>query len=388
MILNRQIEGKLEAMREKFPVIVITGPRQSGKTTLVKKMFKDYPYVSLEDIDRRQYALEDPRGFLEDYRQQVIIDEIQNAPDLFSYIQTKADESRETGQYILTGSQNFLLLQKVSQTLAGRAYISRLLPFSYAETAGIFQPDLEDVLYKGGYPPIYDRGIEPADFFPSYIQTYLERDVRNIISIENLHDFSNFISVCAGRCGQVFNASAVSNEIGISHQTVKRWLSVLEASYIVFKLPPWHKNFNKRITKRFKLYFYDTGLAAHLLGLRKKQDLKVHFAKGALFENYIIAECVKNYWNRGLSAPFYFWRENNGLEIDLIIDHIQKIKSIEIKSARTTGKSLFKNLVSFNKITGDKLHIQSFLVYGGEQKENRTAANILPWNNLGELVDS
>jgi len=267
-MLNRIIESKLLEMATKFPVIAITGPRQSGKTTLCKKLFKDYRYVSLENPDNKEFALSDPKGFLEEYNDNVIIDEVQNAPELFSYIQGIVDESKKTGQYILTGSQNFLLLEKISQTLAGRIYIYHLLPFSYSELNVKYKQVLLTHIFKGGYPRIYDKDIHPSDFFPSYIQTYLERDVRTILNIKDINKFGMFVKICAGRIGQIFNSSNIANELGIDHKTVISWLSILEASFIVYRLQPWHTNFNKRTIKSPKIYFYDTGLACYLLGLK------------------------------------------------------------------------------------------------------------------------
>jgi len=316
----RVIEKKLVEMAQKFPVIIITGPRQSGKTTLCKKLFKDHKYVSLENPDLREYALLDPRGFIEEYRGKVIIDEVQRVPQLFSYIQGEVDANDIVGQYILTGSQNFLLLEKIGQSLAGRAYIYNLLPFSTIELKTQYNTTLLSAIFKGGYPRIYAKNITPQDFFPSYVQTYLERDVRSIINIKELSIFSAFIKICAGRIGQLFNASNIGNELGIDHKTVKSWLALLEASFVLYRLQPWHANFNKRIIKSPKIYFYDTGLACHLLGIRSKEEINLHFAKGALFENFVVVEHIKETWNRGNRLSSFFWRDSAGNEIDLLIE--------------------------------------------------------------------
>jgi len=261
-MIPRLIENKLVEMAKKFPVIAVTGPRQSGKTTLCKKVFNKHRYVSLENPDIREYAETDPRGFLEEYSGKVIIDEAQLVPQLFSYIQGIVDQNNLSGQYILTGSQNFLLLEKISQSLAGRVYIYHLLPFSGIEIRSEYTSTLSSILFKGGYPRIYDKRISPIDFFPSYVQTYLERDVRNIINIKDLSLFSSFLKICAGRIGQIFNSSTIGNELGVDHKTVKSWLTILEASFVIFRLQPWHTNFNKRVIKSPKIYFYDKGSLA------------------------------------------------------------------------------------------------------------------------------
>ncbi|WAC41586.1 ATP-binding protein [Pedobacter sp. SL55] len=383
-MLKREITEKLKEIAKKFPVITITGPRQSGKTTLCKQVFADYRYVTLENLDTRLYAENDPRGFLEEYNDKVIIDEAQNVPVLFSYIQGVVDENKKAGQYILSGSQNFLLLEKISQSLAGRTYIFHLLPFSQTELNVSYQQNLSQSIYKGGYPAIYDRQIAPLDYFPSYIQTYIERDVRSILQIKNLNLFSTFLKVCAGRIGQLFNASDVGNEIGVDHKTIQSWLSILEASFVLFRLHPWHVNFNKRVVKTPKLYFYDTGLACYLLGIREAEELNVHFSKGALFENYVITEYIKNRGNKGDNAPAYFWRDNTGNEIDLLADLGGHIKLMEIKAGKTIKDDFFKSLTFFEKIQSG-YHLSKYIVYGGENYRRQYETQILPWNRIADF---
>ena len=383
-MLNRIIESKLLEMATKFPVIAITGPRQSGKTTLCKKLFKDYRYVSLENPDNKEFALSDPKGFLEEYNDNVIIDEVQNAPELFSYIQGIVDESKKTGQYILTGSQNFLLLEKISQTLAGRIYIYHLLPFSYSELNVKYKQVLLTHIFKGGYPRIYDKDIHPSDFFPSYIQTYLERDVRTILNIKDINKFGMFVKICAGRIEQIFNSSNIANELGIDHKTVISWLSILEASCIVYRLQPWHTNFNKRTIKSPKIYFYDTGLACYLLGLKKESELKLHFAKGSLFENYVITEHLKNRLNIGLQLSSYFWRDSSGNEIDLLVEEAKTLKIVEIKSGKTIKTDFFKGLNKFEKLANNFI-VKKLLVYGGNESQKRSHVQILSWKDVKQI---
>lgn len=383
-MLQRQIQDKLIQMAGKFPVLAITGPRQSGKTTLCKKLFKNYDYVSLENPDSKEFALSDPKGFLNQYKKNVIIDEVQNVPQLFSYIQSIVDESGKTGQYILTGSQNFLLLEKISQTLAGRVYIYHLLPFSYSELKERFPQNLPNVIFKGGYPRIYDKDIHPSDFFPSYIQTYLERDVRNLLNIRNIQKFSTFLKLCAGRIGQIFNSSSIANELDIDHKTITSWLSLLEASFIIYRLQPWHTNFNKRTIKSPKIFFYDTGLACHLLNIQNEKEIDLHFAKGSLFENFIITEHLKNRWNKGLAFSSYFWRDRSGNEIDLLIEKGNSLKIIEIKSAQTIKTSFFKSLNRFEKLA-TTFSIEKGLIYGGSEHQKRTTINIYSWRDLTDL---
>lgn len=380
----RVIEKKLVEMAQKFPVIIITGPRQSGKTTLCKKLFKDHKYVSLENPDLREYALLDPRGFIEEYRGKVIIDEVQRVPQLFSYIQGEVDANDIVGQYILTGSQNFLLLEKIGQSLAGRAYIYNLLPFSTIELKTQYNTTLLSAIFKGGYPRIYAKNITPQDFFPSYVQTYLERDVRSIINIKELSIFSAFIKICAGRIGQLFNASNIGNELGIDHKTVKSWLALLEASFVLYRLQPWHANFNKRIIKSPKIYFYDTGLACHLLGIRSKEEINLHFAKGALFENFVVVEHIKETWNRGNRLSSFFWRDSAGNEIDLLIESGQQLKIVEIKSAKTIKQKFFKGINYFEKLA-QRYTIKKYILYAGDESRDQFNTNILPWDSVNKL---
>ena len=380
-MVKRHIAQKLKDMAGKFPVITVTGPRQSGKTTLCKQIFADYHYVSLENPDMRLYAESDPRSFLEEYNEKTIIDEAQNVPQLFSYIQGIVDESKQMGQYILSGSQNFLLLEKITQSLAGRTYIFHLLPFAHNEFAGHYEQDLFQSIYNGGYPAIYDKQLTPLDFFPSYAQTYIERDVRSILQVKDLNLFNMFLRICAGRIGQLFNASDIGNEISVDHKTIQSWLSILEASFIVYRLHPWHVNFNKRVVKTPKLYFYDTGLACYLLGIHKAEELNVHFAKGTLFENYVITEYIKNMRNAGDNSSPYFWRDNTGNEIDLLADLGRQIKIIEIKLGKTVKTDFFKGINFFEKIQVD-YDLEKYIVYGGDSGRKQYGTQVLPWNKV------
>jgi predicted AAA+ superfamily ATPase len=386
-MVKREISERLLMLSEKIPILTITGPRQSGKTTLARNVFPKYRYISLENPDNLDFVLSDPKGFLNTYGQKIIIDEAQYAPNLFSYIQTIVDEKKINGSYILTGSQNFLLHEKISQSLAGRVIIFNLLPFSYDELRNTKYKinKLSELIVKGFYPRIYDSRLNSSDWYPSYIQTYLERDVRQIINVSDINTFRNFLRICAGRSGQVLNLSSIGNDLGISYQTVKKWLSVLEQSYIVYFLQPYYKNFNKRIIKSPKLYFYDTGLVCSLLGINSPESYELHFLKGNIFETFVISEFLKNKFNTGSNNELYFWRDSNGNEIDCIISHGLNLKAIEIKSGETIKSEFFKTLYLWNNLDIKKNNDLN-LVYGGSENQKRDSVKISGWDSCTKVL--
>jgi predicted AAA+ superfamily ATPase len=387
-MITRKSASALLDMAKGFYVLLVTGPRQSGKTTLVRQVFSDKPYVSLEDINQREFAKEDPQGFLARYRQGAILDEVQRCPDLLSYIQTVVDEDKMLAQFVLTGSQQFGLLNRVSQSLAGRVGILELLPFSAEElqTAKLLPLGLDELLFKGGYPPLYDRALSPSAWHKSYMQTYLERDVRQLINVVNLTTFQKFIRLCAARTGQLLNMNNLANECGISHTTVKSWLSVLEASYLIYILPPHHKNFNKRLVKTPKLYFYDTGLAAWLLGIRDTEHLSIHASRAALFENWVVIELVKHCFNRIEQANLYFWRDNTGNEVDIIIDRGECLQAIEIKSGQTLSAEAFNGLKRWLEYAQDEA-CPPCLCYGGNDSYRRSGIAVTAWQDINQWYE-
>lgn len=376
-MFERRLKEKLVYASQKFPVLTIMGPRQSGKTTLIKMTFPEKAYVSLENLDDRSFALTDPKSFLNMYPNGAIIDEAQHAPDLFSYIQTRVDHNKVMGEFILTGSQNILLSGKISQSLAGRTAVLQLLPCQKNECAKD-NNTLYELLFKGFYPAIYDRDIEPNLYYRSYLSTYVERDLKSMINIKDLSKFHLFLKLCAGRIGQLLNITALGSECGINDMTVRSWLSILEASYVLFLLRPHHANFNKRLTKQPKLYFYDTGLACHLLSLESPLGLETHYARGALFENYVALELLKERFNKGLDSNLYFWRDHNGKEVDFIIDRGHILDAVEVKSASTITNSFFKGLMYWNSLS-PKNDSNLFLVYGGDQAQKRENIQVYPW---------
>ncbi|MAG13469.1 MAG: AAA family ATPase [Spirochaetales bacterium] len=386
-MIRRQLSSYIHKIKTKFPILSISGPRQSGKTTLAKAIFPEYNYINLENPDERLEVQEDTRGFLNHYAKDgVIIDEAQNLPELFSYLQTFVDESRAMGKIILSGSQNFLLMEKISQTLAGRTGIVNLFPFALEELkkTEYWKNDVLDFLFSGMYPAIYDRGIDPEDYYPGYTQTYLERDVRSLRNIGDLNIFRRFLQLCAGRVGQILNYSSIANDLGIDHKTVKSWISVLEASYIIFLLYPHYKNFNKRIIKQPKLYFYDTGLATSLLRNRNKESFFSFHLKGNLFENFIIAEYCKSALHSGTQPDAYFFRDSTGNEVDLIIDKTPNLIPIEIKSGETITNDSFKGLLKYRALSNISSE-KTFLIYAGGKSGQRKHAYILSWSHLEKL---
>lgn len=382
-MIQRNARFKMLEMAKKFPVLVFTGPRQSGKTTLSRLVFPDYRYVSLENPDYLEFATNDPRGFLREYDKYVIIDEAQNAPQLFSYIQQVVDDSGLTGQYVLSGSQNFLLLEKITQSLAGRVYLMELLPLSHDEISTVQQQEVFDEIVKGSYPRVYDKDIQPRDFYPGYVRTYVERDVKTIINVQDLALFRKFLSLLAHHVGQLFNASRISKELGVDSKTVQRWMSILESSYIAFTLSPWHANLSKRIVKTPKLYFYDTGLVAYLLGIKKGGDVQTSTYKGALFENYSILEIMKSHKNKGIYQEFYFWRDSNGNEIDLLIVEGNRILCCEMKASQTVKSDYLKSLHYLDD-RGDYTY-QHCLINTSGVSQNRTNERIVSWTDLSSV---
>ena len=385
-MIIRLLGSKISMAAEKMPIIAVTGPRQSGKSTLIQQLFPNHTYLNLEDIELRKFALSDPKGFLLNAGKKAIIDEVQYAPELLSYIQVITDREKIAGQFIISGSQNLLLMQSITQSLAGRVAIFNLLPFSLEEIrqTHFALPNYEDYILKGFYPRIYDLDLNPTTWLQDYLKTYVERDVRQILNVGDLGTFRQFLEICAGRIGQLVNFSEIGNMIGISYQTVNKWISVLETSFILYTLRPYHQNFNKRIVKSPKLYFYDTGLACALLNLRHVEDLNRHFAKGALFENFVINEILKNQLNRNLSPKNYFWNVSGSYEIDFLLDQGGQLLPIEIKSSRTIGNHFFDGLKYFQNLSG-ALPTESYLVYGGDEVQKRNIAQVLSWKKLHEI---
>ncbi|MCB9282739.1 MAG: ATP-binding protein [Lewinellaceae bacterium] len=381
-MIERKAAEKILQLAQSFKAVAIVGPRQSGKTTLARHCFPQKPYASLENLSTREFALSDPIGFLQQYREGAVLDEIQRAPILLSYLQQILDESSDRGKFILTGSNNFLLLEQISQSLAGRAAYLDLLPFSIQELTQVngALDDLNTLIISGGYPPIQAEGITPVDWFTAYVRTYVERDVRQIRNIENLFTFEKMLSLCAGRVGQTLNLSNFSIELGVDQKTVQAWMGVLQASYVIHLLPPYFKNFNKRIVKTPKLYFCDTGLACYLLRISKPDELVQHPFRGALFENLIISDFLKNRLNQGQRSNLYFWRDSTGNEIDLLIDEGTKLIPIEIKSGQTITPSYFNALRFWRKITGQS---GGTVIYGGDEGQIRSdGMEVKSWRKL------
>lgn len=386
-MITRTISKKLLELSTQYAVVAINGPRQSGKTTLVRHVFPDMKYMSLEDPDTREFAITDPRGFLSTCSEGAILDEVQRSPDLFSYIQTIVDEKKEEGLFILTGSFNFGLMEGITQSLAGRTGLLTLLPLSYheLETASMAPSTLEALLYKGYYPRIYDKNLLPSEWYANYLTTYLERDVRVLKKIPDLDQFQKFIKMCAGRCSQLLNLSSLGNDCGISHNTAKAWLSVLKASYVISTLQPHHKNFNKRLVKSPKLYFNDTGLLCYLLGISKVEDLKTHSLRGSIFESWVISELLKGRYNRGLKENLYFWRDNTGNEVDCIIEQGNSLIPLEIKSGETISRDFFKGLRYWSKISGASPS-EAYLIYGGDLSQKRSDGVVEGWKSFTEKL--
>jgi predicted AAA+ superfamily ATPase len=386
-ILPREAETTLRRYARGFPVICITGPRQSGKTTLSKLAFPEKPYLSLEDPDIAMLARSDPRGLLDNYPAGLILDEAQYAPEIFPYLKTKTDENPSPGKYIVTGSQQFDLLKTITESLAGRSAFLTLLPFSMGElnSAGLLEDDPLPLMLKGFYPPLYDRRILPYDWYTAYIGSYLERDVRSIINVKDLGRFRNFLVFCAVRNGSLLNTNSLSIDCGVSHNTVTAWLSVLETSGIIFLLRPYHRNFGKRLVKTPKLYFTDTGLACRVLRITNRSQLFSHPDRGHLFESFIVSDILKTCLNRGLQGDLYFWRDKTGAEVDLIIEDGTVLKSVEIKSGKTLPGDAMDSLVRWQKISGASPQ-DCFCVYAGSQVARNGEFKILPWRNAAETL--
>ena len=377
--INRLLKDKAALLLSKFPFLAIIGPRQSGKTTFAKQLRPDFTYVNLELPEYREFAKSDPLAFLKSYQNGVILDEIQWVPELFSYLQVLSDERNKPGEYLLTGSQNFLLSSQITQSLAGRVALLQLLPFSLKELEVHYKiARWEELALGGGYPRKYQFDIDPTDFYPNYIQTYLERDVRQILNIKDLAAFQKFIQLLAGRAGQLFNQHNFANELGVTNKTIDSWLGVLEASFVAFRLPPYYQNFNKRILKMPKVYFYDTGVLCSLLGIRKYTDLNLHFARGQVFENLVVTELMKEELNQGNKAAFYFWRDSNQSEVDLLQEKDGKLIAIEIKASETFHNDFLKGLKKFQKVAA---HVEPKLIYAGQMMHQRDGIQISNlWN--------
>lgn len=383
MFVKRQITHIIKKQQSKFPILALTGPRQSGKTTLLKELFKDYRYISLENPDIRAFATDDPNGFLKEYSENVILDEVQRVPSLFSYIQTKVDESKKMGQYILSGSQNFHLLNSITQTLAGRVALFKLLPLDFEElkAAELLEDDYSQALFKGFYPAIFDRDIDPKVFYTNYIQTYVEKDVTELLNVKDLKAFRTFLGLCAGRAGQLLNISALANDCNISQPTAKAWLSILESSYLIFLLQPYHQNFNKRLVKSPKLYFYDTGLLSYLLGIRSADEMILNRLKGSLFENLILAELQKKNYHQYTHLDYYFWQDSNGNEIDILLKNHNGFDVFEIKATETISTELFKQMDRFAELAAPE-EVKKTLIYGGRQNQNRSKYQVQSWKDI------
>ncbi|MDE3032907.1 MAG: ATP-binding protein [Acidobacteriota bacterium] len=382
-MIHRTATATLLRLARGFPILAITGPRQTGKTTLARATFPEKPYLSLEDPDLRDLAEADPRGLLARHPTGAILDEVQRVPRLLSYLQTQVDAAPQPGAFVLTGSQQLEFSSALTQSLAGRVGLVNLLPFSMGElqVAGRLPADLDDLLWRGLYPPLYDRELAPGDWYSAYVSTFVERDLRQLLAVRDLSAFQRFVRLCAARVGQLLNLSSLATDCGITHPTAGAWLSVLEASHLLFLLRPHHRNFNKRLVKTPKLYFNDTGLAAWLLGIRDARQMAYHASRGALFENLVYLECLKARLHAGLPPDLYFWRDSAGLEVDLLREQGDLLHPIEIKSGQTVASDFFEGLRRWGALAG-RPEAEAWLVYGGEQALHRGTTTIIPWRDL------
>lgn len=383
MIVERTLQQAIRYYIEKYPILAVTGPRQSGKTTMLRHLFKDYRYVSLENPDNRDFALNDPNGFFKHYDSFVIIDEIQQAPELFSYMQTIVDDKKQMGQFIISGSQNFLLMERITQSLAGRIALFKLFPFDVEEVSksDLLDEDYHETIIRGFYPAIYDRKIPSKTFYDNYMQTYVERDVSSLMSVKDLRLFRSFIGLCAARAGQIVNLNDLARDAGISQPTAKSWLSTLESSYIIFLLHPYYENFSKRIVKSPKLYFYDTGLLAFLQKFHHRSQLISHPAKGSLFENMVIADVVKRISHTNSIMEAWFWRDAAGHELDLLLIGEDGMQICEIKTTQTIMTKMFKGLEYFEKISG-KNNLSKTVIYAGDEDQQRSNGMVVSWKRF------
>jgi predicted AAA+ superfamily ATPase len=382
-MVPRSASVTIQELTRGYPVIAVTGPRQSGKTTLVRATFPDHPYVSLENPAQREFAETDPAGFLGQFPEGAVLDEAQRCPSLFEWLQGIVDQSRQPGRFVLTVSQQFGLLSGITQSLAGRVALVRLLPFSGRELrAAKLQPDvLEQAVFRGGYPPIYDRDLDPGIWFANYVQTYLERDVRQLVNVRNLAQFQRFLRLCAGRTGQLLNLSGLGDEAGVSHNTAREWISVLEASFVVHRLPPHHRNFNKRLVKTPKLYFLDSGLAAWLLGIERADQLATHPLRVPLFETWVVAELLKHRFNEGKPSNLSFWRDRAGHEIDLLVEGASGIQPVEIKATATPTSDAAAGVRRWQTIAAADA-ARPALIYGGSTTEHRSTIDLVSWRDV------
>lgn len=382
-MISRDVERKLPELARGYPILSVTGPRQSGKTTLVRHAFPDKPYVSLENPAERAFAAGDPEGFLARFPDGAILDEAQRVPDLFSYLQIIVDEDPRMGLFVLTGSNQFYLMSGIAQSLAGRVALIRLLPFSYGElaAAGEAPRDLHELLVRGLFPPIYDRGLSPASWYGDYVATYLERDVRQMVNVRDLLTFQRFLQLSAAATGQLLNLTNLSADVGVSLNTVKSWLSVLEASYVIHRLPPYFANLGKRVVRTPKLYFVDTGLAAWLMGITGEEELEGHPNRGALFETWVIAELLKRRFNHGLRSNLWFWRDQSRLEVDVLMAAAQTATQVEIKAATRISGDDLRPLLRWRDLAGTTAG-PGFVVYGGEEAYTRLGIHVVPWREI------
>ena len=384
-MIERNIAPVLLQLATQYPVITLTGPRQSGKTTLTRRLFSDKPYVTLEDPDTRRFAMEDPRGFLMQFAQGAILDEIQRAPELTSYLQGMVDADPKPGRFVLTGSHQFELMSQVSQSLAGRTAVLRLLPFTLAEVhrlrGGMASPDLAQTLLTGFYPRIHDQSLDPSQALADYFATYVQRDLRQLAAVQDLQRFERFVRLCAGRTGQLLNLSSLGNDAGVTHSTARAWIDLLQSSYIVHLLPPWFANTGKRLVKASKLYFHDVGLACWLLGLRSAAQVARDPLWGSLFENFVIMEAMKDRLNAGATAEMYFYRDSEGNEVDLLIPVGTKMHAIEIKAGATINPDYFKGLKTF-AAHQPAVFASGCVVFGGADGQSRSDWPVHAWHQL------
>ena len=390
-MIKRLLQSKLQDLSKKMPVVAIVGPRQSGKTTLARETFKKHKYISLENLKNREFAQEDPQLFLEtnENKHGIILDEIQNVPDLLSYIQVHSDEYKRPGYFVLTGSQNILVNQAITQTLAGRVAFFTLLPLSLTELqqTKIVPSSVEEYIFKGSYPRVYADNLNPLFWYPDYLRTYVERDVRSIRNIENLSVFQRFIGLCAGRIGQLLNFTSLANDCGITVATAKSWLSLLQASYIIFLLQPYYKNIGKRLVKSPKLYFYDSGLACSILGIESANDIATHYLRGGLFESLIISDLLKQRYNNNRIPHLYFWRDKVGNELDAMFAAGEKFLPIEIKAGKSISKNYFSGL-EYWSTKNDFPQSECVLIYAGDENQKRKNGRVTSWKSAGKILDS